>query len=73
MKTLALPLLAIAVAALAQSPASMPMPMSASPAAGERLGSVSFAVSCSQQVQAAVQPRRRSAARFLVRRGAAAV
>ncbi|MGB7265254.1 MAG: hypothetical protein WBC92_07050 [Terracidiphilus sp.] len=50
MKIFAFPLLAAAaVVAAAQSPA--PMSMNASPAAGERLGSVSFSVSCSQQVQ----------------------
>ncbi|MGB8028911.1 MAG: hypothetical protein WCF30_04520 [Terracidiphilus sp.] len=51
MKALVLPLLAIsAVAALAQPPATMLM--NAAPVPGERLGVVSFAVSCSQQVQA---------------------
>ena len=51
MKALLLPFLAIsAVAALAQSSTSMQM--NAAPAPGERLGVVSFAVSCSQQVQA---------------------
>ena len=51
MKTLMLPLLAIsAIAALAQ--ASTTMPVSAAPVPGERLGVVSFAVSCSRQVQA---------------------
>jgi tetratricopeptide (TPR) repeat protein len=49
MRTFALSLLiASAAAALAQSS----MPMNAGPAPGERLGTVSFAVSCSQQVQA---------------------
>jgi hypothetical protein len=49
MKTIVLPLLiASAAAALAQSS----MPMNAGPAPGERLGTVSFAVSCSPQVQA---------------------
>ena len=49
MKTIVLPLLlASAAAALAQSS----MPMNAGPVPGERLGTVSFAVSCSPQVQA---------------------
>jgi len=51
MKALALPFLAIsALSALAQPTTSMQM--SAGPVPGERLGTVSFPVSCSQQVQA---------------------
>ncbi len=50
MKTLLHPLLAIsAIAALAQP--STTMPMSAAPISSEHLGTVSFAVSCSHQVQ----------------------
>ena len=57
MRTLALSLLITsAVAALGQSPmpmgAPMRAPMSAGPLPGERLGTVSFPVSCSPQVQA---------------------
>jgi len=47
MRALALPLLAAAAAAVAQSSASMPM--NSAPASAERLGKVSFAVSCSEQ------------------------
>ena len=51
MKTLALSLLAIsAVSALAHSPSTMPI--RSAPAPGERLGTVSFAVSCTPLVQA---------------------
>lgn len=53
MKSIAIALLAAsAVAAVAQSSASMSMPIAASPTPGERLGTVSFSVSCSPSVQA---------------------
>ena len=50
MNAFALPLLAVATVAAAQAP--MSMPMDAAPASGERLGTVNFAVSCSQPTQA---------------------
>lgn len=49
MKFIALALLAASTAAVAQS--SMPMPTSSAPAPGERLGTVSFSVSCSPSVE----------------------
>lgn len=53
MKVLSCCLLVASAIAAAQTPASMSsMPMSAGPAPGERLGTVSFPVSCSAAVQA---------------------
>jgi tetratricopeptide (TPR) repeat protein len=53
MRTFALSLLITsAVAALGQSPMPMNAPMNPGPLPGERLGTVSFPVSCSPQVQA---------------------
>lgn len=51
MKTIALALLAGAAVAAAQSSAPMHMNMSATPPAGERLGTVSFPVSCAPSQQ----------------------
>ena len=73
--------IAATVAALVGKDYTAAVPRAAQPIApvltaaapAERLGTVSFAVSCSPVGAGAVQPGRRTAARFLVRRGAAAI